>query len=90
MQVKKNGRTALSKKQKVTLATDEEDSNAALYGQSSCSYSSEDDSNTSQERNGGTSSSSKGSAALNTNGKARARRGSATDPQSLYARVITH
>ncbi len=28
--------------------------------------------------------------ALNTNGKPRARRGSATDPQSIYARVINH
>ncbi|KAF9621213.1 hypothetical protein IFM89_016707 [Coptis chinensis] len=53
----------------------------------SCSYSSEDDSNGSQEINGGATSSSKRSAALNLNGKARAGRGSATDPQSLYARV---
>ncbi|KAL0356923.1 UNVERIFIED_CONTAM: Transcription factor [Sesamum calycinum] len=60
---------------------------ALLRRQSSSSYSSEDDSNASHELNGVTSSSSsKGSAALNLNGKTRASRGSATDPQSLYAR----
>ncbi|KAJ8638319.1 hypothetical protein MRB53_012586 [Persea americana] len=84
--VKRNAKTTLSKKKQATSATNEEESNAALYGRSSGSYSSEDDSNTFQEINGRKSSSSKGSAALNTNGKARVRRGSATDPQSLYAR----
>ncbi|CBI19412.3 unnamed protein product, partial [Vitis vinifera] len=64
----------------------EEDTNAVSEGQSSSSISSEDDSNASQELNGGTTSESKGSAALNSNGKTRASRGSATDPQSLYAR----
>ncbi|KAK3231238.1 hypothetical protein Dsin_003119 [Dipteronia sinensis] len=54
-------------------------------GQSSTSYSSEDD-NTTTTNVGGATSDSKASGALNINGKARASRGSATDPQSLYAR----
>ncbi|XP_020091829.1 transcription factor bHLH84-like isoform X2 [Ananas comosus] len=60
----------------------------ALHGQSCSSYGSDNDSNASQEMNGGgsTSSCSKGSSVLNLSGKTRANRGSATDPQSLYAR----
>ncbi|WOL11890.1 hypothetical protein Cni_G20654 [Canna indica] len=57
--------------------------------QSSCCYSSEDDSNGSHELKGvaaATSSCSKGSADLTISCKKRAGRGSATDPQSLYAR----
>ena len=51
------------------------------------SYSSEDE-NASQENNGdGETSDGKTTTAVNLNGKARASRGSATDPQSLYARV---
>ncbi|KAL3621079.1 hypothetical protein CASFOL_035991 [Castilleja foliolosa] len=50
-------------------------SNMGVNRQSSSSCGSEDDSNE-----------SKGSGALNLNGKKRAGRGSATDPQSLYAR----
>lgn len=89
MQVRRNANSTCSKKnQKVDLATDEEESNAALYGQNSSSYYSQEDSIDSQEINGGMSSSSKASAALNSDGKTRASRGSATDPQSLYARVI--
>ncbi|KAK9109701.1 hypothetical protein Sjap_017761 [Stephania japonica] len=66
---------------------DEETSNVDLNGQSSSSYSSEDDTNASQEMNGAAaSSSSKESEPLNSSGKTRAKRGSATDPQSLYAR----
>ncbi|KAK6159212.1 hypothetical protein DH2020_006526 [Rehmannia glutinosa] len=61
--------------------------NMGLHRQSSSGCCSEDDSNASHELNGVTSSScSKGSGALNINGKSRAGRGSATDPQSLYAR----
>ncbi|GFP88633.1 transcription factor bhlh84 [Phtheirospermum japonicum] len=62
--------------------------NMGLHRQSSSSCISEDDSNGSQEQNGVASCSvgSKGSGALNLNGKKRAGRGSATDPQSLYAR----
>jgi hypothetical protein len=41
-----------------------------------------EDENGSQENSGGTT--------LNSNGKTRASRGSATDPQSLYARVINN
>ncbi|XP_072993003.1 uncharacterized protein [Typha latifolia] len=67
---------------------DQENSNADFNGQSSSCYSSEDDSSASQEQNGGTNASSslKSSISLNSNGKTRAGRGSATDPQSLYAR----
>ncbi|XP_044511424.1 transcription factor RSL2-like [Mangifera indica] len=64
---------------------DGEESNGGSDGQSSTSYSSEDD-NGSQETNGGATSESKASLSLNLNGKARASRGTATDPQSLYAR----
>ncbi|KAG9440470.1 hypothetical protein H6P81_020635 [Aristolochia fimbriata] len=86
---KTNARNAHPRKnQKAARAADGEDNNAAnLNAQTSSSYSSEDDSNASQELNGGgMSSSSKSSVALNLNGKTRASRGSATDPQSLYAR----
>lgn len=61
----------------------EESPNVLISSGSSCI--SEDDSNGSQEPNGG--SDTKDSAALNSSGKARAGRGAATDPQSLYARV---
>lgn len=68
---------------------DGEESNGGSGGQSSTSYSSEDD-NGSQETNGGATSESKASLSLNLNGKARASRGTATDPQSLYARVTIY
>ncbi|XP_059635456.1 transcription factor RSL2-like [Cornus florida] len=77
------------KSQKLTTKgnVDEEETNIARpNGQSSTCYSSEDDSNASQELNGEATLDSKGSAALNKNGKTKASRGSATDPQSLYAR----
>ncbi|KAF3791105.1 Transcription factor [Nymphaea thermarum] len=64
------------------IKNDGEEDNAALSMQSPSSNTSEDDSIVSQEQNGATSS----SAALNLSGKMRAGRGSATDPQSLYAR----
>ncbi|KAL8540450.1 hypothetical protein ACS0TY_001885 [Phlomoides rotata] len=59
-----------------------------LHRQSSSSCCSEDDSNASSRevKRVTSSSSSKGSDALNLSGKTRANRGSATDPQSLYAR----
>lgn len=85
-----------NQKSSVSTASDkEEDINGGgnnNYKQSSSSCcSEEDDSNgSSQEINGGTTTSSlssKGKAALNVNGKTRANRGAATDPQSLYARV---
>lgn len=86
LQVQKGKKNVQSRrKQKQILnENNEEETNAGP--QSSSSLSSEDDSNASQETNG---EDSKGSdAALALNGKTRASRGSATDPQSLYARVI--
>lgn len=80
MQVQRTKRNVPSKR------NDGEESNGGSDGQSSTSSSSEDD-NGSQETNGGATSESKASLALNLNGKARASRGTATDPQSLYARV---
>ncbi|KAI3465269.1 hypothetical protein Pfo_021932 [Paulownia fortunei] len=84
----KNQRAVQSKKKKKVIQdnNNEEEINAGGNRQSSSSCTSEDDSNASQELNGGSTSESKGSACLNSNGKARASRGSATDPQSLYAR----
>lgn len=64
-----------------------EEIDRGLDGQSSTSYSLDDD-NASQENRGGTTSESKSLEAHNLNGKTRASRGSATDPQSLYARVF--
>ncbi|CAI9115950.1 OLC1v1016968C1 [Oldenlandia corymbosa var. corymbosa] len=85
---KKNAQPKPKKNQKAAqTCKDEEETNATQNnGQSSCSYSSEDDSNASQESNGGGEGSENKEPALNLNGKARASRGSATDPQSLYAR----
>ncbi|KAL3515364.1 hypothetical protein ACH5RR_022266 [Cinchona calisaya] len=72
---------------------DGERSHPVLHRQSSSSCLSEDESiNASQEFNGGimllpSNSNLKGaSTTLNSNGKTRASKGSATDPQSLYAR----
>ncbi|XP_054796787.1 transcription factor bHLH84-like [Prosopis cineraria] len=62
-----------------------EDTDAGLHGQCCSSYSVEDD-NASQENSAGASSESKSPVTHNTNGKTRSNRGSATDPQSLYAR----
>ncbi|XP_044490010.1 transcription factor bHLH84-like [Mangifera indica] len=66
----------------------EDNNNGALNRQTSSSCCSDDDSNASQELYGGETSSlsSKGKAAVNLNGKTRASRASATDPQSLYSR----
>lgn len=75
---------------KLVLKNDnEEDGNGGTQGQSSSSCSSGDDSNTYQELTERVtpSSSPKETAALNLNEKERANRGSATDPQSVYARV---
>ncbi|XP_052484632.1 transcription factor bHLH84 isoform X2 [Gossypium raimondii] len=78
--VQKSKRNGRSKKNQTIAANDDEDGNGGLNGQSWASCSSEDDSN------GGASSGSKGETTLNLNGKTRASRGAATDPQSLYAR----
>lgn len=92
IQVQKCAKKMQSKRaQKNVKSGDEEECNAAVNGQiSSSCYSSDNESINSQEMNGGgsASSSSKGSPALNLNAKTRAGRGSATDPQSLYARVL--
>ncbi|XP_027333784.1 transcription factor bHLH85-like [Abrus precatorius] len=78
----KNARS--KKNQKLASNGEEaEEINVGSDGQSSCSNMSEDD-NASIENSGGATSGSK--SALNSNGKTRASRGSATDPQSLYAR----
>ncbi|KAK7321646.1 hypothetical protein VNO77_32483 [Canavalia gladiata] len=79
----KNARS--KRNQKITSNGDQEieETNTRSDGQSSSSNMSEDD-NASQENSGGATSGSK--SALNSNGKTRASRGSATDPQSLYAR----
>ncbi|KAL5788091.1 hypothetical protein ACOSP7_005040 [Xanthoceras sorbifolium] len=90
--VQKDKRNLRSKKNQKAVSTsnNEEDNNnnAGLNRPTSSGCCSEDDSNVSQEPNGGedSSMSSKGKVALNLNGKTRASRGSATDPQSLYAR----
>ncbi|KAK8969530.1 Transcription factor bHLH84 [Platanthera guangdongensis] len=71
-----------------TVEMEVENVTAPVVQSSSC-YSSEDETNFSEQFNGGggsMSTSPKGSASLNLNGKTRAGRGSATDPQSLYAR----
>ncbi|KAF7137355.1 hypothetical protein RHSIM_Rhsim07G0220900 [Rhododendron simsii] len=75
------------KKQKLSLngnGEDQENINVATNGSGCCS--SEEDSVVSQELNGEETSESKSISALDSDGKTRAGRGAATDPQSLYAR----
>ncbi|GAB4853435.1 hypothetical protein Ancab_017626 [Ancistrocladus abbreviatus] len=88
--VQKGKRNVKPKKnQRLSLdGNNDDENNGGPNGQSSSSCSSEDDSNGSQELNAGATSSlsSKGTTTLNLSGKTRASRGSATDPQSLYAR----
>ncbi|XP_078179805.1 uncharacterized protein LOC144573898 [Carex rostrata] len=86
--IQKSEKKTSSKKGQKSASREEEENKGALNKQSSSCYSSDNESNGSQENNasGVTSSRSKGSSALNSNGKSRAGRGSATDPQSLYAR----
>lgn len=82
MQVQTDEKNVKSKKSQKLASTSnfEEESNASPNGQSSSNCFSGDESNASQELSGGVASS----------GKARASRGSATDPQSLYARVSSY
>ncbi|KAJ0982114.1 hypothetical protein J5N97_010369 [Dioscorea zingiberensis] len=76
-----------SKKLQKSKSVDEfEESNVAMNGQSSSSYSSEDDSNASQELNRGNFSTKCSDAEIKLKGKTRASRGTSTEPQSLYAR----
>ncbi|KAK8552027.1 hypothetical protein V6N13_120458 [Hibiscus sabdariffa] len=65
-----------------------EESNIGSNGQSSSTSCSDDDNVSQDNPNGGVlaTSDSKAAQALNLNGRKRASRGSATDPQSLYAR----
>ncbi|KAF5456119.1 hypothetical protein F2P56_025630 [Juglans regia] len=87
--VRKSKKNVESKKnRKLPNGTSQEEKSniAGPDGQSSTSYCSEDD-NASQEINGGATSESKAvHASIRLSGKSRASRGSATDPQSLYAR----
>ncbi|KAK9988630.1 hypothetical protein SO802_028869 [Lithocarpus litseifolius] len=85
---KKNKRNVPSKKnQKLSSTINKEDGNLGLGGKRSNRCSLEDDCNASQELNGAVSSlSSNELAPLSLNGKRKASRGSATDPQCLYAR----
>lgn len=91
MQAPKNKRNEDSKsknsKKLIRNSNDREDTyNARGNGQSSSSCSIEDYSNSSRKSNEETSE-PQGLATINSNGKRRASRGSATDPQNLYARV---
>ncbi|XP_022148846.1 transcription factor bHLH84 [Momordica charantia] len=82
-EVQKRRNERSKKTQKLTSNSNSEDGNAGPSRQSTSNYCSEDESNASQEPNGGANnsrSSPKGPT------KSRASRGSATDPQSLYAR----
>nr|XP_029124419.1 uncharacterized protein LOC105057982 [Elaeis guineensis] len=86
--VPKKVKNAQSRKAKTDSTGNEEENNADLNVQSSIYYISEEDSNASQELNGegGATSSSKGGT-LSTSGRRKNGRRSATDPQSLCARV---
>ncbi|KAL9276047.1 Transcription factor bHLH84-like protein [Drosera capensis] len=86
--VKKGKRVVPSKKKQKLAGSYEEEHDGIHNRQSSCCYNSEDDLTTLQELDDGNLSSltSKGTPAPIPNGKTRASRGSATDPQSLYAR----
>lgn len=88
MQTSKSKKTQAKKNQQqlVQINKSDEESPNVLISSGSSSCISENDSNGSQEPNGG--SDTKDSVALNSSGKARAGRGAATDPQSLYARVL--
>lgn len=88
-QASKRAKNSQSKKaQKKGINSAEEEGDGELNAHSSSTCSSDDDSNESPEINGGNrASNSKKSASTSQNGKSRAGRGSATDPQSLYARV---
>ncbi|KAJ1402858.1 Myc-type, basic helix-loop-helix [Sesbania bispinosa] len=91
MEVRKNKANVKARKKpkSSSISNTEEDRSAGRQGQSLSSCCSEDDdSNASQELNGGGSSSLslKDSVALKLKGKSRSSRGSATDPQSVYAK----
>lgn len=68
-------------------ANHDQKTNAQVYKRSSSTCCSGDDSGVPQGQNGGPGSGMQDRTALSLSGKMRASRGSATDPQSLYARV---
>ncbi|KAJ8763590.1 hypothetical protein K2173_002473 [Erythroxylum novogranatense] len=74
------------KSQKVSSSSNDEENNSGINEPPSSSCCSEDDSSASRQLNGGSTTSLSSKGALNLNGKPRASRGAATDPQSLYAR----
>ncbi|KAL9267433.1 Transcription factor bHLH84-like protein [Drosera capensis] len=86
--VKKGKRVVNSKKKQKLAGSYEEEHDGMLNRQSSSCYNSEDDLTTLQELDDGDVSSltSKGTPTSIPNGKTWVSRGSATDPQSLYAR----
>lgn len=88
-QVQRCMKNAESKKSKKVDRNENkaEEANASVDGHTSSGYTSEEQ-NMCEENSGGASAASKSTVSLNCNGKKRASRGSATDPQSLYARVI--
>ncbi|XP_050209782.1 transcription factor bHLH84-like [Mercurialis annua] len=83
---KRNVRPRKNQKLVSSSSNIDEETNGGHNGPASSSCCSEDDSNASQELGASSSLSSKGTLALNSNGKTRASRGAATDPQSIYAR----
>lgn len=86
----RNVKSTKNSTQKLAMSDyNEKDGNAKAPISPNSSYSTGEYPNASHEELGGVASSSspKGSPALNLNGKTRATRGSATDPQSIYARV---
>ncbi|OIW06887.1 hypothetical protein TanjilG_19536 [Lupinus angustifolius] len=89
-EVRKNKKSVKPKKKlkSASMSNTEEDTSSGFQGLSLSNYCSEDDSNASKEKNeeGSSSLSSKVSKDLKSNGKPRCSRGSATDPQSIYAR----
>ena len=89
MQTVKSKKNLQGKKnqQAVQINKNDAESPRAIISSRSGSCISEDDSSGSQEPIGGSDAKD---SALNSSGKARAGRGAATDPQSLYARVRTY
>lgn len=89
IQVQRYVNNAESKKSKKVNRNENkaEEANTSIDGHNSSGYTSEEQ-NMCEENSGGASAASKSTVSLNSNGKKRASRGSATDPQSLYARVI--
>ncbi|CAL0300376.1 unnamed protein product [Lupinus luteus] len=89
VEARKNKRNVKPRKKQKSgsISNTEEDTYAGIQGLNLSNYCSEDDSNASQEINGeGSSCLSLSPKDLKSNSKSRCSRGSATDPQSIYAR----